>query len=262
MFGLLEWALRQLVNPVFLWLLFAVLSVIRLRRKSFRSSRTFVSLFALYSLILASSFALYLASRPLENFAIERFKYADASVRNEIPCNEYAGVIALGGVIPNSDFNEVNGIQLTAGAERVTEPVRLSRICPDFKLVWSSFGKNFDEGPGESELARNLWVSLGVPKSKIIIENGSTNTRENAIETEKLLGSEKRWLLVTSAAHLKRAYATFSKAGLNVDPIPVDYIFSQRPPIWSLAPLSSVPGWQGVIHEYVGGIYYSLRDWT
>ncbi|NDE84121.1 MAG: YdcF family protein, partial [Actinobacteria bacterium] len=75
-------------------------------------------------------------------------------------------------------------------------------------------------------------------------------------------GSEKRWLLVTSAAHLKRAYATFSKAGLNVDPIPVDYIFSQRPPIWSLAPLSSVPGWQGVIHEYVGGIYYSLRDWT
>ena len=59
MFGLLEWALRQLVNPVFLWLSFAVLFVVRLRRKSFRSSRTFVSLFALYSLMLASSFALY-----------------------------------------------------------------------------------------------------------------------------------------------------------------------------------------------------------
>ena len=96
MFGLLEWVLRQLVDLVFLWLLFAVLFVIRLRRKSFRSSRVLVLLFIFYSLILASPFALYLASRPLENFAVERFKYADASVRNEIPCNEYAGVIALG----------------------------------------------------------------------------------------------------------------------------------------------------------------------
>ena len=257
-----EWVLRQLVNPGLIWALLFLLLLIRSRRRGINASKVIATIFILFSILLSSPLALYFASRPLENFAVERFKYADASVRNEIPCNEYAGVIALGGVIPNSDFNEVNGIQLTAGAERVTEPVRLSRICPDFKLVWSSFGKNLDEGPGESELAQDLWVSLGVPKSKIIIENGSTNTRENAIETEKLLGSEKRWLLVTSAAHLKRAYATFSKAGLNVDPIPVDYIFSQRPPIWSLAPLSSVPGWQGVIHEYVGGIYYSLRDWT
>jgi uncharacterized SAM-binding protein YcdF (DUF218 family) len=261
MYGLLEWALRQLVNPAFLWLSFAVLFLIRVRRKSFRSSRVLVSLFVLYSLILASPFALYIASRPLENFALEKFKYADASIRDEIPCSEYAGVIALGGVIPNSEFNARNGIQLTAGAERVTEPVLLLQICPDFRLVWSSFGKSNDEGTGESELAREFWVSLGVPKSKIIIENGSTNTRENAIETLEILGNEKRWLLVSSAAHLKRAYATFTKVGLKVDPIPVDYMFVERPAIWSITPLSSVPGWQGIIHEYVGGIYYSLRDW-
>jgi uncharacterized SAM-binding protein YcdF (DUF218 family) len=139
--------------------------------------------------------------------------------------------------------------------------VRLLQFCPDFKLVWSSFGKSIEEGKGESELAREFWVSLGVPKSKIIIENGSTNTRENAIETLEILGSEKRWLLVSSAAHLKRAYATFNKVGLKVDPVPVDYMFVVRPAIWSIAPLSSVPGWQGIIHEYVGGIYYSLRDW-
>ncbi|MFM7873256.1 MAG: hypothetical protein ACKO8Y_01360, partial [Actinomycetota bacterium] len=71
--------------------------------------------FVVFSLILSSPFALYLASQPLENFALKQFKYADASLRTEIPCSEYEGVIALGGVIPNVDFNEVRGIQLTAG---------------------------------------------------------------------------------------------------------------------------------------------------
>ena len=253
--------LRSLVDPALIWILFLILLMLIWRREGFRSSRILVSFFIFYSLILASPFALYLASRPLENFALEKFKYADASIRNEIPCSEYAGVIALGGVIPNADFKARTGIQLTAGAERATEPVRLLQICPDFKLVWSSFGKSRDEGPGESELARGLWVSLGVPKSKIIIENSSTNTRENAIETLEILGSEKRWLLVSSAAHLKRAYKTFSKVGFKVDPIPVDYMFAERPTIWSIAPLSSVLGWQRTIHEYVGAIYYSLRDW-
>jgi uncharacterized SAM-binding protein YcdF (DUF218 family) len=260
--NLMEAALRYLINPSFIWLLALLFLAYRIRSSGLKATRVLASTFLVYSLILSSPFALYLASQPLENFGLKQFKYADASLRGQIPCDKYEGVIALGGVIPNADFDEVKGVQLTAGAERVTEPVRLQKYCPDFKLVFTSFGKEIVDGVGESELARDLWIGLGVPKSKIIIENGSTNTRENALESKKLLAGERRWLLVSSATHLKRAYATFVKAGIKVDPIPVDYLFSKRPTIWSLAPLATVAGWQGVIHEYVGGIYYSLKDWT
>jgi len=253
--------LRFIVDVSLVWfLLLSFFLLLRYRRKVLLS-KVFLSAVVVYSVLLSSPLVLYLASQPLENFAFKQFKYADASLRNEIPCSEYEGVIALGGVIPNADFNEVRGIQLTAGAERVTEPVRLQRLCPDFILVYTSFGKEIEDGVGESELARDLWIGLGVPKSKIIIENGSTNTRENAIGTKKLLKGERKWLLVSSASHLKRAYSTFVSAGISVDPIPVDYLFSEAPPIWSFAPLSTVSGWQGVLHEYVGGIYYSLKGW-
>lgn len=260
-FNLAERLLRSLFDPTLIWLALSIWLALRLRGKGFKSSRALVAFFLFYSLVLSSPYALYLASRPLENFALEKFKYADASLRDEMPCGDYEGVIALGGVIPNAEFNKVTGIQLSAGAERATEPVRIWNKCPEFKLVWSSFGKSIDDGPGESELVRDLWISFGVPKSKIIIENGSTNTRENAIETKKLLGGDKRWLLVSSASHLKRAHATFTKAGLKVNPIPVDYLFEQRPQIWLISPLSTVSGWNGVVHEYVGGIYYAFKNW-
>jgi len=256
-----EAILRFLIDPSLIWFVSLLFLVYRIRNSGIRATKVLSLAFLIFTLLLSSPFALYLASQPLENFAFKQFKYADASIRNEIPCSEYEGVIALGGVIPNADFNEVRGIQLSAGAERATEPVRLQKLCPDFTLVYTSFGKEIEDGLGESELARDLWIGLGVPKSKIIIENGSTNTRENAIETKKLLKGERKWLLVSSASHLKRAYSTFVSAGIKVDPIPVDYLFSERPPIWSFAPLSTVSGWQGVLHEYVGGIYYSLKGW-
>lgn len=256
-----EVALRLIVDVVSIWLGLFVLVLFLGYRRRFTQAKWVGSIVVIYSLVLSSSYALYLASRPLEDFAIKNFKYANAEVRDELPCNEYEGVISLGGVIPNADYDPSKGVQLTAGAERVTEPVRLLKLCPNFKLVYTSFGKVIEAGPGESELARDFWIQLGVPKSKIIIENGSTNTRENALETRKLLGGDRKWLLVSSASHLKRAHATFLKAGLNVDPIPVDYIFSKQPPLWSIAPLSTVSGWQGVVHEYIGDFYYSLKDW-
>ncbi|NCV44773.1 MAG: hypothetical protein EBW15_08285, partial [Actinobacteria bacterium] len=107
-----EWVLRPLVNPGLIWALLFLLLLIRSRRRGINASKVIATIFILFSILLSSPLALYFASRPLENFAIEKFRYADASARNGIPCNEYAGVIALGGVIPNSDFNEVNGIQL------------------------------------------------------------------------------------------------------------------------------------------------------
>ena len=59
-----------------------------------------------------------------------------------------------------------------------------------------------------------------IPDSSIIIEKNSRNTRENAVESAKILGNGKygqRFLLITSGTHMKRSLACFKKAGLIPD---------------------------------------------
>jgi uncharacterized SAM-binding protein YcdF (DUF218 family) len=70
-----------------------------------------------------------------------------------------------------------------------------------------------------------IFESLGIDRSRLIIERTSRNTLENA-EFSKALADPKpgeRWLLVTSAFHMPRAVGLFRKAGFPVEPYPVDW---------------------------------------
>ena len=64
-----------------------------------------------------------------------------------------------------------------------------------------------------------------MPDDRIVLERGSRNTRENAVESARIV-RERGWktlLLVTSAMHMPRAAASFRAAGLDVDLLPVDH---------------------------------------
>ena len=80
-----------------------------------------------------------------------------------------------------------------------------------------------DEEP-EAETMRRLLISWGVAPEAILIEGKSRTTAENAREVKAMWGGLgfTSALLVTSAAHMPRALATFRKAGLPVTPFPVD----------------------------------------
>jgi len=67
----------------------------------------------------------------------------------------------------------------------------------------------------EAETFADIAVNMGVPKSKIIIENKSANTGENIIFTRGLLKrrgiNPKLFILVQKPYMERRAYATFKK---------------------------------------------------
>jgi len=218
-----------------------------------RLRRLCLVVLGIYGLGLSSLYLSYLAAKPLEEFS---------KPLNGISCEGYEGVIALGGAIPNEDFVAERGIQLGSNAERIVEPVRLFRKCPDFQLVFTSFGKNLGEGVGESELARKLWIDLGVPSESIVIENSSTNTRENALRSSELIDPNKKWLLVTSASHMKRAVRSFEKVGVEVAAVPVDYLFTKPPAFWAISLVDGISLWRTISHEYFGFLYYKLRGWV
>jgi uncharacterized SAM-binding protein YcdF (DUF218 family) len=77
----------------------------------------------------------------------------------------------------------------------------------------------------EAELAQRLFENVGVPAGRLITEDRSRNTDENAKFTKAIADPkpDERWLLVTSAHHMPRAIGAFRRAGFPVEAYPVDW---------------------------------------
>ena len=81
-------------------------------------------------------------------------------------------------------------------------------------------------GGGRRSEAERMAVAisrLGVPASAVILEDRSSNTRDNARLTAELAAPRglHRILLVTSSLHMPRAVLQFREAGFDVVPVPV-----------------------------------------
>ncbi|MCS6921767.1 MAG: YdcF family protein [Elioraea sp.] len=136
------------------------------------------------------------------------------------------GVIVLGGAVDQT-LTEARGIPaLNGAAERMTEFVILARRYPEARLVFTGGQGSLVHGAlSEADVARMLFVALGVPEERLLFENESRNTWENALFSHRLVGPRpgETWLLVTSASHMPRAVGAFRRAGWNVVAWPVNY---------------------------------------
>jgi uncharacterized SAM-binding protein YcdF (DUF218 family) len=116
------------------------------------------------------------------------------------------------------------------------------------KIVISGSG-----GPG----IHNFLIAEGIPREAIVAERRSTSTRENAIETARLIqGIPGKKVLLTSDFHMYRARRVFRKLGIEVTPMAV------------LDVLHSTEHWNGrfqafeiMMIESVKIVYYGFRGW-
>ena len=110
-------------------------------------------------------------------------------------------------------------------------------------------------------IVKRFLVDLGIPAKKIITENKSRDTFENAEFTHDICTRKgyERPILVTSAYHLKRATMAFKRIGLKVLPFPAG--FRSWP--------GKTYGWQAylpgnfitasiAVKEYLGLIFFFL----
>ena len=133
-----------------------------------------------------------------------------------------AGVLEPGTLRPISDLSASSKNRVTCGVDLYQQG-----YAP--KLVFSGGnGHPFKDAPKDAhEMAR--WAErLGVSKDALVGEDQSRTTYENAMETRRLLGPVSI-LLVTSASHLPRATALFSKQGFKVTAAPCDFLIKDRP---------------------------------
>jgi uncharacterized SAM-binding protein YcdF (DUF218 family) len=107
---------------------------------------------------------------------------------------------------------------------------------------------------------KKLLVSLGIPESRIAVENQSSNTFESAVQVARILKG-KRCILVTSAGHMPRAMGSFKKQGMNPIPAPTHFM-SIKKFRWShYLPSPLHLGYSDLaVHEYLGIIWYRLTN--
>jgi uncharacterized SAM-binding protein YcdF (DUF218 family) len=143
------------------------------------------------------------------------------------PDHAYDAVVVLGGYTDPGASRRHGTVEFTDAVDRLLRGFELSRAGKARFLVLS--GGILGARPGdtsEAEWAGGKLREWGIPADRIVEETRSRNTRENAVETARIV-RERGWtslLLVTSAMHAPRALASFRAAGLSPDVLPVDWM--------------------------------------
>ncbi len=133
---------------------------------------------------------------------------------------DYRYVVVLGGKIFPNDNHPVSS-QLTASVlGRLSYGVALTLKNSDAMLVVTGNGSG--EVP-EAIRMKEFAMGLGVPEGRIIVEKESMNTSDHPVYLKSILKNQK-FLIVTSAYHMKRALFNFRAHGLDGFPAPTDYM--------------------------------------
>ncbi len=213
---------------------------------------------ARFLLVLLLLYSGVIFATPLPEYALQTLENR-FPVPQQVVAADIAGVIVLGGATDDGAVaRDRNQAALNSSAERLTTAVALHRAMPDKEIIVSGFsGELQPRGWNEAEITRHFFAQQGVDLAKVRFEAQSRNTAENARRTAELLGAAERpWLLVTSAAHMPRAVASFRADGLNVLPYPVDYRTEPENLVWPRS-LSGSLGDAGVaLHEWLGLLVY------
>jgi len=182
---------------------------------------------------------------------------------NPMPAHP-AGIIALGGGLRLHDSWLRGTLSLSEAGDRLIALADLARRYPAAKIVVSgASGDLFGEGAAEADLVREHAHMLGVDPVRILVEDRSRNTYENAVYTSAMLKPEpgQTWLLVTSAWHMPRAVGAFRRAGFSVIAYPVD--FRATRPWWPFGAAAAGLGATDLVaKEWLGILAYWLMGRT
>lgn len=174
-------------------------------------------------------------------------------------------IIVLGGHTAANRHNWFEALDHDRTTSRVDRAAELYHAGRAPQVIVS--GAAFDGGTSEAQgMARRL-QQLGVPIEAIVMEESSHTTHENALYTNQYLQdlAIEQALLVTSALHMPRSMATFSRLDTEFIAAPVQPQitrpafkgFSVWRPSWHTLNAS-----RSIIKEYLGLLVYWIRGWA
>lgn len=118
----------------------------------------------------------------------------------------------------------------------------------------------------EGELLRQEIVHGGIPPERVVLDPTSQDTRVHAVMVTRLLRDRgiTRFVLVTSATHIRRATAAFRVEGADPVPSPAKTQSESSARGWQAfwpSP-SALEASEAAMHDYLGLCYYWWRGWV
>ena len=251
-FGKLVWALLQPGNLLLLCLLAGVFLLLRGRRRG----ELLVVLSAIGFLLLAVA-----PIGPAMMLVLEQRFPRPPKLPERID-----GILVLGGAVDPGMSLSYGETVFNSSIARVLGGIALARHHPEAKLALvGGEGELFPVGVAESRATAGFMLEEGIPPTRIIVEERSRSTHENAVFAKELIrpGLGQNWVLVTSAFHMPRAVAAFRAVDWPVIPYPVDYRVD--PGTWLRANFNLLDGLGTSTiagKEWAGLVGYRLRGWT
>ncbi len=149
--------------------------------------------------------------------------------------------------------------QLSNGAlNRLAEGIRLYTEIKGTTLILSGYSKKGNR-PSQAEIMAKTALSLGVQAKDTLMLTKPATTWDEAVEFKKRFGTQKKFILVTSASHIPRAMQTFKKQGLHPIAAPANHQVKKDPETamynWWPSTLK-IRYTEKALHEYVGMWYY------
>jgi uncharacterized SAM-binding protein YcdF (DUF218 family) len=251
--------LESLLYPVgFVWIWLTVCSVM-LWWKKLRGGAG--------ACAFASIFLYVTGATPLPEFLIARLErpYVNANVADATAADV---VIVLGGNL-NPSAHDTFKISLNSSADRIVTGVELIRERKAPAVILG--GGSAKIGPQDVSEGKRVeaWLKTwNIAQGEIIGLPTSVNTHEEALHSRDVMAAH-HWtnaILVTSAFHMRRALATFHKAGIAARPLACDFeglpVVEGDMPRFRLVPVGDhLKTLALYVHEVIGWYYYAARGW-
>jgi len=187
----------------------------------------------------------------------------DRFPRPATPPETVAGIVVLGGGFEGAINQARGGYELNTSGDRFVETAVLALRYPQARvLISGGAGTLMLPGEADADTAPKMLEALGVARDRLVLENRSRDTYENALFSKEMANPQpgETWLLVTSAFHMPRSVALFRRAGFDVVPWPTDYRTSGREGVGFFRdnPVDSMQTTSTAVREWVGLFAYWL----
>ena len=218
-----------------------------------------VKIIAAFSIFL--TFSLYIISTPLFSYYLAS-NIEDEFYFEKVPLSKDIDAVAILGAGEYQNKKTQEYLLNFGTYLRVLEGVRFFKYS-DAKWIVMSGGNSSYGNNQMTTLMKEMAITLGVPKDKIILESNSKNTYEHPIRLIELdvFNSHSNIAVATSAWHLPRAMDEFNKYFINVIAVPTDFYGKHKltgAKVW-FPQVNSLSMSINLYHELIGGCWYRLR---
>ncbi|MBI3493393.1 MAG: YdcF family protein [Acidobacteria bacterium] len=206
---------------------------------------------------LATPFGAWLTSLPMSA------RYRPLETREQARGAQAVVVLGGGTLSHVADGMALDDVGSTAF--RLIEAVRVYKLLGDPLVVVSGGNTQQLEPPRpEAHAYREAAISLGVPASRIVVEDRGMTTREEAVYLKPILAARglTQCVIVTSPTHMGRALAAFRAVGLDPVPSAARQWGNQEMSLWSIMPTrQSLTVSDTALYDYLATVYYWMRGW-